>query len=68
MIVGNLNLASSDIMIDLGPKKQEPSAKEKMQKKSVPTKIIDSVIKKEVDAIIQQTTQSRRRQTSMLVK
>ena len=62
MIVGNLNLASSDIMIDLGPKKQEPSAKEKMQKKNVPTKIIDSVIKKEVDTIINKPYKRRQRQ------
>lgn len=62
MIVGNLNLASSDIMIDLGPKKQEPSAKEKMQKKNVPTKIIDSVIKKEVDTIINKPHKRRQRQ------
>lgn len=62
MIVGNLNLASSDIMIDLGPKKQEPSAKEKMQKKNVPTKIINSVIKKEVDTIINKPHKRRQRQ------
>ncbi len=62
MIVGNLNLASSDMMIDLGPKKQEPSAKEKMKKKNVPTKIIDSVIQKEVDDIISKPHRSRRRQ------
>lgn len=62
MIVGNLNLASSDMMIDLGPKKQEPSAKEKMQKKNVPTKIIDSVIKKEVDTIINKPHKRRQRQ------
>ena len=62
MIVGNLNLASSDMMIDLGPKKQEPSAKEKMQKKNVPTKIIDSVIKKEVDVIINKPHKRRQRQ------
>lgn len=62
MIVGNLNLASSDMMIDLGPKKQEPSAKEKMQKKNVPTKIIDSVIQKEVDVIINKPHKRRQRQ------
>lgn len=62
MIVGNLNLASSDIMIDLGPKKQEPSAKEKMQKKNVPNKIIDSVIQKEVDVIINKPHKRRQRQ------
>ena len=50
MIVGNLDLASTDIMIDL-TQKTRTSAKEKMQKKNVPNKIIDSVIQK-VDAII----------------
>lgn len=61
MIVGNMEIASSDIMIDLGPKKQELSAKEKMEKEGVPEEIANDVIKKEVQEVYKQPFKRRHR-------